>query len=166
VTRAQLTDQEWKFIEPYLPIGRFGPYPGRLREQFEGVIWRFRTGSQWREMPERFGAWQTVYQRFVRWRDTGVFQALLEGVIAEAARRGETDMSLVSVDSTTARAHQEAAGTRLDEEVMAALEEAALEQEKAVRQKGEQLRNGTGRTAKTTPNGPSADASGDGARPG
>ncbi|MFF3128795.1 transposase, partial [Streptomyces sp. NPDC057908] len=55
MTRAQLTDQEWTFIEPYLPIGRFGPYPERLREQFEGVIWRFRTGSQWREMPERFG---------------------------------------------------------------------------------------------------------------
>uniref|UniRef100_UPI003D749947 transposase n=1 Tax=Streptomyces sp. 1222.5 TaxID=1881026 RepID=UPI003D749947 len=74
MTRAQLTDQEWEFIEPYLPIGRFGPYPVRLREQFEGVIWRFRTGSQWREMPERFGAWQTVYQRFLKWRDAGVFQ--------------------------------------------------------------------------------------------
>jgi transposase len=166
VTRAQLTDQEWKFIEPYLPIGRFGPYPERLREQFEGVIWRFRTGSQWREMPERFGAWQTVYQRFVRWRDAGVFESLLEGVIAEAARRGETDMSLVSVDSTTARAHQDAAGMRLDDEVMAALEEAALEQEKAAREKGERPRNTTGRTAKAAPNGPSADGSGDGARPG
>jgi hypothetical protein len=46
VTRAQLTDEEWKFIEPFVPIGRFGPYPERLREQFERVIWRFRTGSQ------------------------------------------------------------------------------------------------------------------------
>jgi transposase len=63
VTRAQLSDEEWKFVEPYLPIGEFGPYPERLREQFEGVIWRFRTGSQWREVPERFGAWQTVYNR-------------------------------------------------------------------------------------------------------
>ena len=50
VTRVQLTDLEWEFIEPYLPIGEYGPYPERLRQQFEGVIWRFRTGGQWREM--------------------------------------------------------------------------------------------------------------------
>jgi transposase len=86
VTRAQLTHSDWEFIEPLLPIGRNGPYPERLREQFEGAIWRFRTGSQWREIPERFGAWQTVYNRFMRWRDAGVFHALLEGAIAEACR--------------------------------------------------------------------------------
>ncbi|MFJ4569354.1 transposase [Streptomyces caelestis] len=51
-----LNDSEWEFIGPFLPVGRFGPCPERLREQFEGVIWRFRTGSQWRGMPERFGA--------------------------------------------------------------------------------------------------------------
>ncbi|MFI6057351.1 transposase [Streptomyces sp. NPDC051286] len=86
MTRAQLTDDEWKLIEPFLPTGKFGPYPERLRDQVEGVIWRFHTGSQWREMPARFGAWQTVYSRFVQWRDADVFDALLEGVIAEAAR--------------------------------------------------------------------------------
>lgn len=86
MTRAQLTDDEWGFIEPYLPIGEYGPYPERLREQFEGVIWKFRSGAQWREMPERFGAWSTVvHNRFRQWRDAGVFEALLEGVIAEAA---------------------------------------------------------------------------------
>ncbi|MGP3636857.1 transposase, partial [Streptomyces sp. 24-1644] len=51
MTRRQLTNVQWKFIEPYLPIGRYGPYPQRLREQFEGVIWRFRSSAQWREMP-------------------------------------------------------------------------------------------------------------------
>lgn len=56
MTRAQLTDGEWKVIGTFLPVGRFGPYPERLPEQFEGESWRFRTGSQWREMPERFGA--------------------------------------------------------------------------------------------------------------
>ncbi|MFE4356718.1 transposase, partial [Kitasatospora sp. NPDC056800] len=55
MTRRQLTDEQWKLIEPYLPIGRFGPYPERLREQFEGVIWRFRCSAQWREMPSEFG---------------------------------------------------------------------------------------------------------------
>jgi transposase len=76
-------------------------------------------------MPERFGAWQTVCNRFMRWRDAGVFQALLEEAIAEAARRDEIDMSLVTVDSTTTRAHHDAAGMRVSEETLAALEEAA-----------------------------------------
>lgn len=166
MTRAQLTDEEWAFIEPYLPVGGFGPYPERLREQFEGVVWRFRAGAQWREMPERFGAWQTVYQRFARWRDAGIFEALLEGLIAEAARRGEVDMSLVSVDSTTTRAHQDAAGMRVDDEVMAALEEAALEQEKAAGKKGAKPRDQAGKAKKLTSNEPNADASGEGGKPG
>src|SRR6266545_463557 len=76
MTRAQLTDEEWAFIEPYLPIGEYGPYPERLRQQFEGVIWRFKTGGQWREVPQEFGAWSTVHNRFRQWRDAGVFEAL------------------------------------------------------------------------------------------
>lgn len=74
-------------MEPLLPIGGYGPYPDRLRDQFEGVVWRFRTGSQWREMPEEFGSWSAVYGRFRQWRDAGVFQDLMEGLIALAARR-------------------------------------------------------------------------------
>ncbi|NUQ98986.1 MAG: transposase [Streptomyces sp.] len=61
-------------------------------------------------MPERFGAWQSVYDRSRHWRRTGVFTALLEGVIAEASRQGRVDLSLVGVDSATARAHHDAAG--------------------------------------------------------
>jgi transposase len=160
VTRRQLSDEQWKLIEPYLPIGEYGPYPKRLRDQFEGVIWRFRTSAQWREMPGEFGPWPTVYGRFRVWRDAGVFTALMEGLIAEAARRGRADLSLVSVDSTTARAHHDAAGMLVGADVMDALEEAAAEQEKA-RQKGDARRNRTGGTAKTGPSGKSADASAD-----
>ncbi|MFJ9847026.1 transposase [Kitasatospora sp. NPDC101155] len=156
MTRVQLSDAEWEFIEPYLPIGEYGPYPERLRQQFEGVIWRFKTGAQWREMPREFGAWSTVHNRFRQWRDASVFEALLEGAIAEAAKRGEVDLSLVSVDSTTVRAHHDAAGMHLDPDALAALEKAAEEAEKA-RQKGEARRNKTGRT---TRNGKSGDASG------
>jgi transposase len=148
VTRAQLTDDEWEFIKPYLPIGRFGPYPERLRQQFEGVIWRFKTGGQWREMPQEFGAWSTVHNRFRQWRDTGVFEALLEGAIAEAAKRGEVDLSLVSVDSTTARAHHDAAGMHLGGDLVAALEKAA-EEEKA-RQKGATGKDNRSATPQTT----------------
>lgn len=85
MTHAQLTDEEWEFMEPHLPIGEYGLYPKTLRQQFEGVIWRFRTGGQWREMPSEFGAWSTVSNRFRQWRDACVFDALLEDLIAEAA---------------------------------------------------------------------------------
>jgi len=158
VTRRQLTDEQWKLIEPFLPIGEYGPYPERLRDQFEGVIWRFRTGAQWREMPGKFGPWPTVYGRFRVWRNAGVFTALLEGLIAEAARQGKTDLSLVSVDSTTVRAHHDAAGLIVGKDVMEALEEAAAEQAEA-RQKGAARRNRTGGTATASPSVPNADAS-------
>ncbi|MFJ9381767.1 transposase, partial [Streptomyces sp. NPDC101455] len=90
MTRRQLSDDQWELIRPYLPIGEYGPYPVKLRDQFEGVIWHFRSGAQWREMPQEFGPWPTVYGRFRVWRDAGVFAALLEGLIAEAARQGKT----------------------------------------------------------------------------
>lgn len=71
MTRAQLTDEAWEFIGPYLPIGAYGPYPARLRQQFEGVIRHFKTGGQWREVPTEFGArsrWTTrgSYRRCTR----------------------------------------------------------------------------------------------------
>jgi transposase len=159
VTRAQLTDEQWEFIEPYLPIGEYGPYPERLRQQFEGVIWRFKTGGQWREMPQEFGAWSTVHNRLRQWRDVGVFEALLEGLIAEAVKRGEVDLSLVSIDSTTARAHHDAAGMHLGEDVLTALEEAAAEAEKA-RSKGAASKNKTDSTPRPIPSVKSGDASG------
>jgi transposase len=113
-------------------------------------------------MPSEFGPWPTVYGRFRVWREAGVFSALLEGVIAEAARRGQTDLSLVSVDSTTTRAHHDAAGMHIGKEVMDALEEAAAEQERA-RQKGAARQNRTDRTAGTAPSGKQDGVSGDGA---
>ncbi len=173
MTRAQLTDAEWEFVRPYLPIGEYGPYPERLREQFAGVLWRFRTGGQWREMPAQFGAWSTVHNRFRQWRDAGVFAALLEGMIAEAARRGEVDLSLVSVDSTTVRAHHDAAGMRVDPEMLAAVEKAAAEQERT-REKGAARRDNTGMPPPATappvtvriPGGPNGDGCAADIRPG
>ncbi len=97
-TRVQLTGPDWEFIEPYLSIGEYGPYPERPRQQFEGVIRRFETGGQRRQMPTEFGAWSTVHHRFRQWRDAGVFEALLEGLITEASKRGEVDLSVVSSD--------------------------------------------------------------------
>lgn len=148
-------------MEPLLPIGGYGPYPHRLRDQFEGVVWRFRTGSQWREMPEEFGSWSTVYDRFRRWRDAGVFQALMEALIAEAARRGQVDLSLVSVDSTTARAHHDAAGARVSEDMLATLEEAG-EQSKGATERDKKVKRVRKKPTLPTPPVPSGAGLADG----
>jgi transposase len=127
VARGDLTDDEWVLVEPFLPLGARGPIPP-LRQYLNGVIWRFRVGSPWRDVPERYGPWSSVYGRFELWAKQGVFAVLFEGMIAEAAARGQADLSLVSIDSTVARAHHHAAGMAIDPELLDALEKAAGEE--------------------------------------
>lgn len=127
MARGDLTDDDWSVIEPYLPLGERGPIPD-LRRQFNAVMWRFRTGSPWRDLPAEYGPWSTVYDRFRSWAKTGVFHRLMEAVIAEAAARGQADLDLVSVDATTARAHHHAAGMILNPDLLQALEKAVDEE--------------------------------------
>jgi transposase len=70
VRRGDLTDDEWAVVEPHLPLGACGPIPD-LRNQFNAVMWRFRTGSPWRDVPERYGHWSTIYDRFRIWAHDG-----------------------------------------------------------------------------------------------
>src|SRR5580700_9775897 len=122
MARFDVTDAEWALIEPFVPVGERGPVSAMRRAQFNGVMWRFRTGSPWRDLPERYGPWSTVAGRFRAWAGQGMFQRLMDGLIAEAAARGHVDLTLVSVDSTVARAHQDAAGMAVSGEVLDALE--------------------------------------------
>lgn len=131
MTRGDLTDPEWELIEPNLPLGSFGPIPD-LRSYFNAVMWRFRTGSPWRDVPGHYGSWSTIYDRFRVWAADGIFQTLMDVMIAEAAARGDVDLSLVSVDSTVSRAHHHAAGMVVDPELLADLEK-ALAAEKGLR---------------------------------
>ncbi|GAA4827067.1 hypothetical protein GCM10023220_71140 [Streptomyces ziwulingensis] len=131
MARFDVTDAEWALIEGRLPVAATGPLPRRVRDQFNGVLWRFRTGSGWRDVPERYGPWSTVYSRFRAWSKAGVFQALMDSLIAEAAARGQVGLELVSVDSTVVRAHHESAGLAIAGETLDALEQ-ALTEEKGV----------------------------------
>ncbi|MER6570833.1 IS5 family transposase [Streptomyces sp. NPDC001093] len=114
--RGDLSEAEWELVEPHLPLGERGPILN-LRRHFNAVMWRFRTGSPWRDIPERYGPWSTVYGRFQIWVAAGTFQTLMDTMIAEAASRGQVDLSLVSVDSTVSRAHHHAAGMAVDPEL-------------------------------------------------
>ncbi len=76
-----------------------------------GVLWKLRTGAPWRDLPERYGSWKTVYSRFVRWRRDGTWDRLLTQVQTKSDAVGEIIWE-VSVDSTSIRAHQHAAGAK------------------------------------------------------
>lgn len=75
----------------------------------DGVLWRLRTGAPWRDLPERYGPRQTVYERFTRWEADGTWARLLEHVQVRDDAIGRVEW-MVSVDSTINRAHQHAAG--------------------------------------------------------
>ncbi|MDP9861048.1 transposase [Streptosporangium brasiliense] len=66
MTRGDLTDEEWSLIEPHLPLAERGPIPDP-RRLFNAVMWRFRTGRTWRDLPTEYGPWSTAYDRFRSW---------------------------------------------------------------------------------------------------
>jgi transposase len=78
----------------------------------DAILWRLRTGSPWRDLPERYGPWQTAYSRFRRWQQSGVWARVLAALQAEGDARGELDWSLHFVDGTVVRAHPHAAGAK------------------------------------------------------
>ncbi len=109
--RGDLTNQQWARLEPLLPKAS---KPGRppkwaKRQLIDGIRWRTRTGAPWRDVPARYGAWQTVYGLFRRWQRDGTWARILTGLLAGADARGLITWD-VSVDSTITRAHQHAAG--------------------------------------------------------
>jgi transposase len=112
--RGDLSDAGWERLLPFLPVGngRCGRWRDH-RQVINGILHRVRTGVQWRDPPERFGPWKTVYERHRLWSADGTWERLLQQVQAAADAAGEIDWD-VSVDSTVVRAHQHAAGARTD----------------------------------------------------
>lgn len=76
MARGDRTDGKWSLIEPHPPLGERGPIPD-LRQQFNGVMRRFRTGSSWRDLPAGYWLWSTVYGRFQSWATARVFEQLM-----------------------------------------------------------------------------------------
>ncbi|KOV91046.1 transposase [Streptomyces sp. NRRL B-3648] len=111
-SRSDLTDAQWERLVPLLPVsnGRCGRWRDH-RQVVNGVLYRIRTGVQWRDLPERYGPWKTVHERHRRWSADGTCEMLLRRIQAETDAAGEIDWD-VSVDSTSVRAHHHAAGAR------------------------------------------------------
>ena len=106
--RSVLSDAQWARVAPLLP-GKVGD-PGRSgadnRRFLEAVLWIVRTGAPWRDLPPELGNWNSVWRRFARWAERGVWERLF------AALADDPDFEYVIVDATIVRAHQHSAGAK------------------------------------------------------
>ena len=109
LSRGDLTDAEWRILNRLLPDrGERGPAVAARRRTVNGILWVLRTGAPWRDMPERYGNWNSVFVRFTRWSKLGVWDAVFETLASLGPPADEEH----AIDSTIVRAHQHAAGAR------------------------------------------------------
>jgi transposase len=104
--RHDISDSSWALIAPHLP-GKAGDWGGVAKDNrlfINAVIWVFRTGAPWRDLPPEYGNWNSVHKRFGRWRDNGVWEKLLQAVM------DEPDFEWLMIDASHAKAHRHAAG--------------------------------------------------------
>lgn len=106
--QVKLTDDQWQKILPVLkscPQIRLGA--GRnVRPFLEAVLWVTRSGAQWRLLPKHFGNWNSIYKRFARWSELGIFEKLFDHFSSDP------DMEYLMIDSPIVRAHACAAGAQ------------------------------------------------------
>ncbi len=108
--RFDLSDEEWEVIAPLLPGGdgvvRRGRRPRETRRVLDGILYILRTGAPWRDLPERYGPYTSIYNRFNRWAKAGVWGSVFEAL----ARASPQSPRLI--DSSIVRAHQHSAGAK------------------------------------------------------
>ena len=108
MNRWVLKDEQWERVAPLLP-GKAGD-PGRTgsdnRLFLEAVLWMVRTGAPWRDLPEAFGCWNSVFRRFRRWAQAGLFERLFQIL------SGEPDFEYALIDGTIVRVHQHGTGAK------------------------------------------------------
>lgn len=115
MSRYDLTDFEWRVIEPLLPNKPRGVPRVNDRRVLNGIFWVVRSGAPWHDLPERYGPRTTCYNRFVRWRRAGVWDRMMDAI--SAAHDGD----IQTIDSTSVRAHQQAATAKRGIEIIASV---------------------------------------------
>lgn len=112
--RYELSNRQWERIAHFFPDldhhgGKGHPFRPP-RHLLNGILWRLHTGAPWRDIPERYGPWQTVYDRFRRWRLDGTWARILTGLLDHLDRHGQLGRDLWMVDATIIRASRAAGG--------------------------------------------------------
>jgi transposase len=106
--RHDISDRVWALLEPHLP-GREGVWGGIAednRQFINAVFWILRTGSPWRDLPPDYGGWSNTHRRFIRWRDKGIWEKLLEQLVEQP------DYEWLMIDASHIKVHPHAAGAR------------------------------------------------------
>ena len=104
--RHDISDRVWELLEPHLP-GRKGSWGGVAtdnRRFINAVFWILRTGAPWRDLPSEYGGWKNTHRRYCRWRDKGIWESLLEGVITEP------DYEWLMIDASHIKVHPHGTG--------------------------------------------------------
>jgi transposase len=106
--RHELTDEQFKKIEGMLPGNKkcVGVTAKDNKQFINGVLWIYKTGAPWRDLPERYGHWKNVHRRFSRWCKKGIFDKVFRILSADA------DMEFLLMDGTIVKAHQHSAGAQ------------------------------------------------------
>ena len=104
--RHDVSDEVWALLEPHLPgqAGQWGGVAENNRRFINGVFWILRTGAPWRDLPPDYGKWNSVHQRFRRWRDEGRWEKLLELLV------DDPDYEWLMIDASHIKVHQHATG--------------------------------------------------------
>jgi transposase len=110
VRRHELTDAQWARLAPLLPARKPGAPRKDDRLVVNGIVWKLATGAPWRDLPERYGPWASVYTRLRRWTRAGVWERLFAAIQRQEDAAGALDWTVHFVDGTVVRAHQHAAG--------------------------------------------------------
>ncbi len=111
--RYELADAQWDAIAPLLPSAAKTGRPQRdARTTLHGVFWKLCSGAAWRDVPERYGPWRTVNDRFCRYRDDGTLDRILTALRLRLDASGHSDWTTWMIDATSVRASRVAAGAR------------------------------------------------------
>lgn len=110
LARDLMSDEEWAFHESFILAVRApnGRKPANHRLVLDGIFWIARTGSPWRDLPDEFGKWSSVYRQFRRWTLSGLWEAMMDAL----NESGLVPDALQMIDSTVVRAHHQAAGAK------------------------------------------------------
>ena len=105
-----MSDEEWAFHEHFILAVRApnGRKPMNHRVVLDGIFWIARTGSPWRDLPEEFGKWSSVYRQFRRWTLAGLWEQIMDAL----NESGLGPDGLQMIDSTVVRAHHQAVGAK------------------------------------------------------
>ena len=106
--RQDISDRVWGILEPHLP-GRAGSWGGKAEDNrriINAVFWILRTSAPWRDLPPDYGGWSNTHRRFIRWRDKGIWEKLLEKLV------DAPDFEWLMIDASHIKVHPHAAGAK------------------------------------------------------